>query len=916
MKTSNPTQYAQLNEYYNAYGAMLRLPPIQVPPYQAGQVESNNLEVPKASGEAVDSRASVHSGQSSNGAAAAVANKKLVAPIASSPNVGDDNNFYMSSRANESTIYGDPNADPKYQPTFQVMEEDNTAAVDRLTPVKFASPHVKGAFGALGLLSKVSAKSPLDGQSASVEMHSLQTLLHAENRELREFPGPLVIKNTHKGEVIQFCQAKIQSADENPRIVDKESYKLLWELLILLLRQKNAIDGSDIAELLLRGRDKQNSYEENQLLPNGGDDDEEDVSRTRHDRTVILSSKEETAAVTAKFRDYLLFGHKKEGLEFAMSRGLWGHALFLASKMDERSYSNVMLRFANGLAVNDPLQTLYQLMSGRQPIAVKECADKQWGDWRPHLAMILSNPSGKEELDRRSIITLGDTLFDKGFLYAAHFCYLMTNTEFGGYSTSTSNNKLVLIGADRTAADITFDTFASNESIQCTEVFEYVQKLSNPDFSMASLQYFKFVYALRLLDAGMSDACLHYLEQIARVFVAKPAFVVGDRELAVGDLVLRVLDLADRLKFLDPMYTTREGERSEMGDPEWLTELRSAYHAGSFTGNYTYQATEFQQHQEQQYYENYYGEYEQHQQQEQPEHQQQGEIEEHPVVEQQSPVMMMPPPPAEQHADIPAPPIPSMEAVPPSSASPTETPSSSAQTSPTHLPASMPPTHSEKSAFQPPQMVPEHNNYFSNIKTSSTANSQTVEREQKAPTDAAKPPSASKNKKAEENSGPGMFGRLLGRFIKPPNQMHLPDEKDNQIVWDEDRKRWVDLNADPEEEAERSKPPPSDMELSSSTIAPPNNSTALPPAAAGGNKFVGGLAKKRGGLAGRVDVFKKSQASSLASGPPMSMLAPPGPLEPSTSDGQQASESGNQGGAPPMMLFNPNQFGGAPEPAM
>ena len=33
-------------------------------------------------------------------------------------------------------------------------------------------------------------------------------------------------------------------------------------------------------------------------------------------------------------------------------------------------------RFANGMAVNDPLQTLYQLMSGRQPIAVKECADQ------------------------------------------------------------------------------------------------------------------------------------------------------------------------------------------------------------------------------------------------------------------------------------------------------------------------------------------------------------------------------------------------------------------------------------------------------------------------------------------------------------------------------------------------------------
>ena len=47
--------------------------------------------------------------------------------------------------------------------------------------------------------------------------------------------------------------------------------------------------------------------------------------------------------------------------------------------------------------VNDPLQTLYQMMSGRQPIAVKECADSTWGDWRPHLAMILSNSKSAKD---------------------------------------------------------------------------------------------------------------------------------------------------------------------------------------------------------------------------------------------------------------------------------------------------------------------------------------------------------------------------------------------------------------------------------------------------------------------------------------------------------------------------------------
>ena len=54
-----------------------------------------------------------------------------------------------------------------------------------------------------------------------------------------------------------------------------------------------------------------------------------------------------------------------------MKNYLWGHALFLASKMDNRTHANVMTKFANSsMRMNDPLQTLYQLMSTRQPAAV------------------------------------------------------------------------------------------------------------------------------------------------------------------------------------------------------------------------------------------------------------------------------------------------------------------------------------------------------------------------------------------------------------------------------------------------------------------------------------------------------------------------------------------------------------------
>ena len=58
---------------------------------------------------------------------------------------------------------------------------------------------------------------------------------------------------THKQEVTVFCQQKIRQAmDETVQLVDRQSYILLWEFLLLLLRQNGTVVGTDIAELLLK----------------------------------------------------------------------------------------------------------------------------------------------------------------------------------------------------------------------------------------------------------------------------------------------------------------------------------------------------------------------------------------------------------------------------------------------------------------------------------------------------------------------------------------------------------------------------------------------------------------------------------------------------------------------------------------
>lgn len=150
----------------------------------------------------------------------------------------------------------------------------------------------------------------------------------------------------------------------------------------------------------------------------------------------MINDEEKT---TEKFRNFLLYGNVNEGIDWATEHNLWGHALFLASKLDRRTHANVMMRFANKLSLNDPLQTLYQLMSGRVPCSVTCVQDEKWGDWRPHLSMILSNTTQRPELHRKSITSLGDSLFNRGDLYAAHFCYLMAQLNFGRYQDSAVN---------------------------------------------------------------------------------------------------------------------------------------------------------------------------------------------------------------------------------------------------------------------------------------------------------------------------------------------------------------------------------------------------------------------------------------------------------------------------------------------
>jgi COPII coat assembly protein SEC16 len=109
--------------------------------------------------------------------------------------------------------------------------------------------------------------------------------------------------------------------------------------------------------------------------------------------------------------------------------------------------------------------------------------------------MILSNTSEKVELSRKAITTLGDSLYNRGDLFGAQFCYLVADISFGKWSNvnqetmmisnSSSAIRLVLLGSSQHKC---FREFATNEAIVMTEIYEYARTLNEEKFTILDFQ--------------------------------------------------------------------------------------------------------------------------------------------------------------------------------------------------------------------------------------------------------------------------------------------------------------------------------------------------------------------------------------------------------------------------------------------
>ncbi|NXY11142.1 SC16B protein, partial [Pteruthius melanotis] len=476
----------------------------------------------------------------------------------------------LSSSSHELSQYirdGADHYDPVLPGSWNVGQTGGTSmsTPTPAVPLKFPQLHTALCFGAGGHLVLACPQRPAEGLPPRVELHSLEAILHGteELEELQAFPGPLAREDLHKMDVMTFCQQKITTGCDLSTQRGRDS-SLLWKLLVLLCRQNGSMVGSDTAELLMQDCRRQDKYKGQD--PAVGLTDDEWASRQPGTLDLITGEVppvvETQAQIVEKFTKLLYYGRKKEALVWAMRNQLWGHALFLSSKMDPRTYSWVLTGFTSTLATNDPLQTLFQLMSGRIPQAALCCGDATWGDWRPHLAVMLSNKVGDTELNQRAIVTMGDTLASKGAVEAAHFCYLMADIPFGYFGAKA--DRMALLGSSHRQA---FSQFARTEAIQRMEIFEYCQQLRQPESFLLPFQVYKLLYASRLADHGLPAQALQYCEHVCTALLRRdPA--------AHPVLARQVVRLAERLKLSDPLLLEMP-EQDQALEPDWLEQLRA-----------------------------------------------------------------------------------------------------------------------------------------------------------------------------------------------------------------------------------------------------------------------------------------------------------------------------------------------------
>ncbi|CDW53667.1 Transport protein Sec16A [Trichuris trichiura] len=458
-------------------------------------------------------------------------------------------------------------------------------------PYLHTRPHSICCFGSGGHLVTYGQPKGVKGISTVVEIRNLRSYLLDERIQsdialIDAFPGPLDAEKTAKDAVLHYCTKRLEQLKKSYEHRDHHNMLLMFQFFVLMVRQNGIVSGKDLAHMLLDTCDDGFDYGEKGLFEEEGqadvvsDSDSDFVIPLRvetndNGRSVVSRSVQTTDVAEQEFTRLLLRGYIKEAMDWAIKTKLWGHALFLAMKMNKHMHTTVMTRFANSVPMDSPLQTLYQMLSGGVPYASTRLPDKSWIEWRPHLAMILANlTSHDEEMRQRElygVLTMGHTLFNCGQIFGSQFCYICCHLlanwnifESGQGGQQQQQSPLItLVGVDSAERDC----FAIQNCI-LTEILEYTIGLHwlhtrNCFFWILPFQYCKLQFTTRLAELGYREETISYCKVLNKALQYQSA--VGS--IPSLSFCLSLYELSSMYHRFDP------DSEVPVGIPEWIHSL-------------------------------------------------------------------------------------------------------------------------------------------------------------------------------------------------------------------------------------------------------------------------------------------------------------------------------------------------------
>ena len=366
--------------------------------------------------------------------------------------------------------------------------------------------------------------------------------------DVADFPGPLKVKGKKK-EILEWLKKKILHLEtylpdtRNETIPDlrkcHEERVILWRTIQVFVEFDGVIEGNIAAEtavkIILSPELSMSSSDENTFY--GPNPELAGISRSNGPQPARASNEVE---VLENLRKMLLKAEREKAVWHAADKGLWAHAILIASTLPKTVSMQVVHEFVRKEIRSagdntESLSALFEIFGGNLEQSIDQLVppsaraglqmvSKAAGTgptknaldgldrWRETLTLILSNRSQDDSI---AVLALGRLLSDFGRVEAAHTCYILARSPniFGG--ADDPQVSVALLGASHLQKPL--DYGRDLDSILLTEIYEFAMSVLAPAAAASMtphLQAYKLYHAMVLAEHGYFSEAQQYCDSI------------------------------------------------------------------------------------------------------------------------------------------------------------------------------------------------------------------------------------------------------------------------------------------------------------------------------------------------------------------------------------------------------------------